>query len=82
MFSGRRYGYGIRRVHKVVINLIADTSTKQSLRIRAELDKSAYPFRTKISDEELASVRIRRRKFHGDWNYSIHPPKRNSGKLF
>jgi transposase len=61
--------------HEVIINLIANTSTDQGLRIKAELDKAAYPLQTKITDAELATVKIKRHKFHGDWNYSIRPAK-------
>jgi transposase len=61
--------------HEVIINLIANTSTSQGLRIQAELDKAAYPLQTKITDEELATVKIKRHKFHGEWNYSIRPAK-------
>ncbi|MBI1918718.1 MAG: hypothetical protein HYS12_28825, partial [Planctomycetes bacterium] len=27
----------------------------------------------KVTDEELAGVRIKRNKFHGEWNYTILP---------
>ena len=27
----------------------------------------------KVTDEELARVRLKRHDFHGDWNYEIHP---------
>ena len=30
----------------------------------------------KVSDEELAGVRIRRSAFHGDWNYMVSPNKK------
>jgi len=59
--------------HEVIINLIANTSTKQGLRIRAALDKAQYPLKTKVSDQELNAVKIKRNKFHGDWNYTIRP---------
>jgi len=61
--------------HEVIINLIANTSTDEGLRIKAELDKATYPLRTKVTDDELATVNIKRHKFHGDWNYSIRPSK-------
>jgi len=61
--------------HDVIINLIANTSTKQGLRIKAELDQAAYPLKTTITDQELATVKIKRDKFHGEWNYSIRPIK-------
>jgi hypothetical protein len=59
--------------HEVIINLIANTTTEQGLRIEAELDTAAYPVGTKVTDEELGTVKIKRHKFHGDWNYSIRP---------
>ena len=61
--------------HEVIINLIANTSTDQGLRIKAELDKATYPLQTKITDKDLATVKIKRYKFYGDWNYSIRPAK-------
>jgi hypothetical protein len=60
---------------EVIVNLIANTSTDQVLRTKAALAKAAYPLQTRITDEEFTTVKIKRRKFHGDWNYSICPPK-------
>lgn len=59
--------------HEVIINLIASTGTDAGLRVKAELDTGIYPLRTKVTDDELATVNIKRHKFHGDWNYSIRP---------
>jgi Rhodopirellula transposase DDE domain len=59
--------------HEVIIKLIANTSTEQGLHIEAEIDEARYPLKTKVTDEELASVKIKRHKFHGEWNYVIHP---------
>jgi hypothetical protein len=59
--------------HEVIINLIANTTTDQGLKIHAELDTAIYPLRIKVTDEELDTVNINRHKFHGDWNYSIRP---------
>jgi hypothetical protein len=59
--------------HEVIINLIANTTTEQGLRIQAELDTETYPLHTKVTDDELNKLKIKRHKFHGDWNYSIHP---------
>ena len=57
----------------VVVNLIAGTKTTQGLRIRCELDTSRYPKGQKVSDEQMESLRIKRDKFLGDWNYTLHP---------
>lgn len=59
--------------HEVILNLIANTTTQQGLRIQAELDAATYPLKIKVTDEELAAVKIKRHKFHGEWNYSIQP---------
>ena len=57
----------------VIVNLIGHTKTRTGLTINAELDENAYPTGIKVSDAELAAVRIKRAKFHGDWNYTISP---------
>jgi hypothetical protein len=57
----------------VIVNLIGHVRTGSGLRIKAELDTNSYPKGIKVSDEELASVRLQRAEFHGDWNYTIHP---------
>ncbi len=57
----------------VIVNLIGNTKTRTGLTIHAELDENAYPIGIKVSDAELAAVRIKRAKFHGDWNYTISP---------
>jgi hypothetical protein len=59
--------------HKVIVNLIGSTTTSKGLEIRAGLDKEAYPKGRKVTDEELAKVKIQRARFHGDWNYTILP---------
>jgi hypothetical protein len=33
------------------------------------------PHGRKITDEEFAQVNLKRDKFHGEWNYTIHPSK-------
>jgi Rhodopirellula transposase DDE domain len=60
---------------EVIVNLIADTTTARGLEIQAELDTNAYPKGRKVSDKELALVRIARDAFHGEWNYTIKPQK-------
>ena len=62
--------------HDVIINLIANTSTKQGLRIKAELDQAKYPLKTKVTNQELNAVRLIQNQFHGEWNYEIRPSKK------
>ena len=61
--------------HEVIVNLIASTTTKAGLTVHSELDSKAYPPGLKVSDQQLAQIDLRRDKFHGDWNYTIHPRK-------
>jgi transposase len=61
---------------EVIVQLIGDTRTETGLQVRAELDDNCYPTGTKVPDEELAAVRLRRAKFHGEWNYTVRPTRR------
>ena len=59
--------------HEVIVQLIANTATTQGLKIRAQLDTGTYPVGNKVTDEEFALVKLKRHKFHGDWNYTVSP---------
>lgn len=59
--------------HEVVVNLIAATKTSKGLKVKAKLDRSLYPDKIKITDEQLNRVNIKRHTFHGEWNYTIQP---------
>jgi len=59
--------------HQVIVNLIAATTTKTGLRVRAEIDPATYPKGVKVSDQDAASIRMERDAFHGEWNYVILP---------
>jgi len=57
----------------VIVNLIAHTTTQQGLYIEAALDTNPYPTGIVVSDQDLATVNLKRADFHGDWNYTITP---------
>jgi Rhodopirellula transposase DDE domain len=59
----------------VIVNLIGNTKTRAGLHIKAELDENSYPLGIKVTDEQLAAVRITRDVFHGEWNYTIQPKR-------
>ena len=59
--------------HEAIVSLIANTTTERGLKIRARLDRRRYPKGIVVTDEQLASLRIKRAAFHGDWNYTILP---------
>jgi hypothetical protein len=58
---------------EIIVNLIANTTTRQGLSIQAELDLNRYPTGIVVSDQQLAEVHLKRADFHGDWNYTIYP---------
>ena len=57
----------------VIVSLIAATRTNRGLQVRCELDTGRYPKGQKITDEQMATLHIEPAKFHGEWNYTIHP---------
>ena len=56
-----------------VVSLIAATKTNTGLRVRCELDKKSYPKGVKVTDEQMARIKLKPGSFHGDWNYTIRP---------
>ena len=59
--------------HAVIVNLIGSTTTRGGLRIETELDTQNYETGIEVTDEEMEAVRLKRDKFHGEWNYTIQP---------
>lgn len=59
--------------HEVIVNLIANTTTRTGLKIEAEIDANLYPKGLRVTDEELEKINIRKADFHGNWNYTILP---------
>jgi len=57
--------------HEVVVDLIAATTTRTGLKVRAERDTGIYPKGIKVTDAELAAVPLTGHAFHGEWNYTI-----------
>jgi len=60
---------------EVIVNLIANTTTRTGLTVKAALDTNAYPTKIKVTDEQLARVRLKRHDFHGEWNYTVSPQR-------
>ena len=60
--------------YRVIVELIAATTTRTGLRVHADLDTGHYPLGQKVTDAELAALPIHKHHWHGDWNYTVHPP--------
>jgi hypothetical protein len=57
----------------LIVNLIASTTTKAGLTVKARLDTNRYQRGIKVSAEELARIALEPHEFHGEWNYTIRP---------
>ena len=61
------------RDYETIVQLIANTTTATGLTVTCRLDHRRYPVGRKVTDAELATVRLVPNRFHGDWNYAIRP---------
>jgi len=59
--------------HQAIVSLIAATTTRTGLVVKAALDTHRYDTAIQVSDEDFARLRITPHAFHGDWNYTISP---------
>jgi Rhodopirellula transposase DDE domain len=63
--------------HDVIVQTIAATTTRNGLRVHAELDTAPYPTGVKIPDRDMKALTttgvLARHDFHGEWNYTLHP---------
>jgi transposase len=64
--------------HQVIVQLIAATTTKGGLDVRAEIDSNSYQTGIAVDDAQLTAVNITRHDFHGEWNYTIAPTPNTS----
>ncbi len=66
--------------HEVIVNTIAATTTATGLTVRAALDPGSYPDGVKVSNQQLACLRLDRHDWHGDWNYTLRPSRPRSAQ--
>ena len=59
--------------HEIIVKLIAATTTKTGLIVKAALDKGCYQTKVKVSDEQMKTIQMKLNAFHGEWNYTIQP---------
>jgi Rhodopirellula transposase DDE domain len=59
--------------YKVIVQLIAATTTSNGLTLACAIDASRYPKGGKVSKAQFDALKIRYDAFHPDWNYSILP---------
>jgi len=59
--------------HQTVVSLIASTTTRGGLIVKAALDTNRYETAVKVTDQQLQQLRLKPHRFHGDWNYTLTP---------
>lgn len=59
--------------HEAIVALIAATTTRAGLTVRAELDPGSYPKAVKIDDDQIAALPLDGHDWHGNWNYTLRP---------
>jgi hypothetical protein len=59
--------------YEVIVQLIANTTTKTGLTVACRLDADVYEKGIKVSDAEMDALNIKLADFHGEWNYTIAP---------
>lgn len=62
--------------YRTIVELAAATTTRTGLKVRAEWDDGVYQTGIKIADKQLAALAITPAKWHGEWNYTVHPGER------
>jgi len=59
--------------YETVVQLIGAVKTKGGLKVKARLDLNDYQKGKVVSDDELKYIRLKKHKFHPEWNYTIKP---------
>jgi len=62
--------------YETMLNFISTTMSSTGFRCRVALDTTLYKTKIKITEEQKASVRLKRHKILPQWNYTIQPRKR------
>lgn len=63
------------RDYETIVNLIARTTTAKGLKVTCRLDRRKYATGRRITVREMKRLNIQYSKFHGDWNYIVHPTR-------
>jgi Rhodopirellula transposase DDE domain len=57
--------------YRIIVELVAGTTTATGLRILADRDEGSYPIGVEVTDQQLEAVPITGHSWHPDWNYEI-----------
>ena len=59
--------------YQTIVDLIGATKTTTGLQVLAHLDTRKYEKGREVTDAEMATLRVKRDSFHGEWNYVLLP---------
>lgn len=62
--------------YQTVVNLIAATTTKAGLTVKARLDRRIYERKREVTNEQMMSLNMKLHAFHSEWNYTIFPDRK------
>lgn len=65
---------------ETIVGLIAHTTTRTGLKVRAIADQKPYPTGQKVTNAEMKELAITRNDFHGEWNYAFTPRHEHTPK--
>jgi hypothetical protein len=55
------------------VQQIGATTTRAGLKVQCATDDARYLAGVKVSDAEMADLKLSPHAFHGEWNYTIEP---------
>src|ERR1700722_7752084 len=56
--------------YQTIVQLIGATTTRTALKVQCAIDDARYPAGVKVSDAEMADLKLTPHAFHGEWNYT------------
>jgi hypothetical protein len=59
--------------YQTIVQLIGATTTRTGLKVQCTIDDARYPAGVKVSDAEMADLKLTPHAFHGEWNYTTEP---------
>ena len=59
--------------YEIVVNLIGSTTNESEPKVKYVLNEWEYKPEITVSDEDFATINIKRDEWRGDWNYTIAP---------
>ena len=61
------------RDYQTIVRLVAATTTAKGLSVICRLDRRRYKVGRTVTEAQMSSINITPSRFHGEWNYTIHP---------